>query len=616
VRTWIDTIRPLLALASLALVAASPSFAQPAAAPAPGSETRFALVIGNGDYPNVPLKNPANDARDLAKALAEVGFSVSLVVDGDLAAMNRAIRDFGNAIKRPDAVALFYYSGHGVQYRGANYLVPARSDIQAADELPYAAVNAEQVYAKMESAGDRTNIIVLDACRNNPFPGAERAGERGLAVVGNVQPPQSLIVYATAPGKTAQDGEGRNGVFTAAFIRHLKEPGLDVELMIRKVREDVIAATGGAQVPWHNSSIAGAGFSFAKPEAPRQAAAAAPAPTASPPGAAGVLAIRSDPPGIDVVIDGDRTYRTPFSLDVAPGAHSFEPLATKANRTYYLGESKQWIAVPAGAEVSVPLKPKAGSAKLAFRLVPDGYDVYVDGEKAGTTPLLPIDVKAGGFEVRLERGGERPQFKNFFPAPGETAVVVWGATSEQAVELPRRTVKLDGKPDSWEGLDPLFEALEAAPEEFMGQAAYGIRRVFVCKDDRYLYWRIDFNERNPLADRPKGMGNGIILLFDAWFEGLRRNFSMIVQYNALASRTETSLGSWDDIAKKWSDLASGAIAVKQAKDTLAARLDLAWIEKHCGDEPAKMDLQLANLDANWGKTFETTLRLGFVALKK
>ena len=170
-----------------------------AQSPAP-SEARIALVIGNAAYLNVPLKNPANDARDIAAALQKIGFTVTLLVDADLGAMNRAIRDFGNAIKRQDAVALFYFSGHGVQYQGANYLIPARADIQSADELAYAAVNAEQVYAKMESSGARTNIIILDACRNNPFPGSERAMDRGLAVVSGVQPPRSLIVYSTAPG--------------------------------------------------------------------------------------------------------------------------------------------------------------------------------------------------------------------------------------------------------------------------------------------------------------------------------------------------------------------------------------------------------------------------------
>jgi hypothetical protein len=227
------------------------------------AETRIALVIGNSDYPNVPLKNPVNDARDTATTLGTIGFSVTLLEDVDLASMNRAVRDFGNAIKRPDAVALFYFSGHGVQYGGANYLVPARADIQSADELPYSAMNVEQIYAKMESSGAATNLIILDACRNNPFPGAERALERGLTIVGNVQPPRSLIIYSTAPGKTAQDGEGRNSVFTTALLKHLLDPGLDAELMIRRVRDDVIASTNGAQVPWHNSSLTGKGFFFA-----------------------------------------------------------------------------------------------------------------------------------------------------------------------------------------------------------------------------------------------------------------------------------------------------------------------------------------------------------------
>jgi len=149
------------ALVLAALLLSQGLFATASAQATAPAETRVALVIGNGAYPSVPLKNPVNDARDLSEALKGLGFSVTLVTDADLTSMSRAIRDFGNAIKRPDAVALFYYSGHGVQYQGANYLIPAKADIQAQDELSFSAVNADQVYAKMESSGDRMNIVIL-----------------------------------------------------------------------------------------------------------------------------------------------------------------------------------------------------------------------------------------------------------------------------------------------------------------------------------------------------------------------------------------------------------------------------------------------------------------------
>lgn len=125
-------------------------------------------------------------------------------------------------------------------------------------------MNAELVYAKMEASGAGVNIVILDACRNNPLPGADRSTERGLAVVGNVQPPKSVIIYSTAPGRTAADGEGRNGTFTEALLCNIATPDLDIELMMRRVREEVIQASGGSQVPWQNSSLTGSGFAFAK----------------------------------------------------------------------------------------------------------------------------------------------------------------------------------------------------------------------------------------------------------------------------------------------------------------------------------------------------------------
>ena len=224
-------------------------------------ERRVALVIGNSAYAETPLKNPVNDATDIAAALKESGFAVTLLPNATREAMEKAIRDLGNALKS-GGVGLFYYAGHGVQMKGRNYLIPIGADIQEEDEVGYKAVDADLVLAKMESAGNGTNIVILDACRTNPFPGAARAlGDRGLAVVG-VQPAGSYIIYATQPNATAQDGSGRNGVFTKNLLANLKVPGLDIDLMLRRVRDAVRAETGNAQVPWSSSSLSSAGFMF------------------------------------------------------------------------------------------------------------------------------------------------------------------------------------------------------------------------------------------------------------------------------------------------------------------------------------------------------------------
>jgi hypothetical protein len=377
-----------------------PAFAQ---GTAKAGETRIALVIGNGDYANVPLKNPTNDAKDMAAALQNLGFAVTLLVDADYAAMNRAVRDFGNSIKRQDAVALFFFAGHGVQYQGANYLIPAHADVESADELPYSAVNAEQVYAKMESSGARTNLIILDACRNNPFPGAARALERGLAVVGNVQPPRSLIVYSTAPGKTAQDGEGRNGVFTSALLKHLGDPGLDAELMVRRVREDVIATTNGAQVPWHNSSITGQGFFFA---------------------GRGEINVTTDPVGAEISVNGQSRGLSPIVLSDIPRFGEVEVTARVGNRT-----ASRKVTLRDVPSMDLDLKLESEKGGLAVKANEANCKMLLDGS--------PVTVTASGALEGLDAGTHLLELKGDSSAyRGEVSVVGGKITPVEVVLVP------------------------------------------------------------------------------------------------------------------------------------------------------------------------------------
>jgi len=240
-----STLLVLVVFGACAL--AEPAFAQ--------SEKRIALVIGNGAYRfNNTLKNPPNDAADMASALKRDGFQVTLLTDASRDAMEKSVRAFGTSLKDPDAVGLFYYSGHGAQADGQNYLLPVDSDIQDADELRYKAMDAESILAKMRSAGNKLNIVVLDACRNNPFPGSSRSGEKGLAIV-KVKVPDSVIVFATDPGSTAEDGSGRNSPFTAAFMAVMEKPGMDIAVMMKQVTGRVQAETGGKQTPWVSTNL-------------------------------------------------------------------------------------------------------------------------------------------------------------------------------------------------------------------------------------------------------------------------------------------------------------------------------------------------------------------------
>jgi uncharacterized caspase-like protein len=281
--------RPVLWILGL-LLSASPAHAAaadaPAAAPATASEPRLALVIGNGGYHHVPpLTNPPNDARLAADTLRSLGFRLvgdAALVNADHAAMEHAIRDFGKRL-RGGAVGLFYYAGHGVQIEGENYLVPVGADVEDAADVKYELVNVGYVLDEMKNAANRLNIVILDACRNNPFGGRGlRALSRGLA---QMQAPEgTLISYATQPGNTASDGNGKNSPFTKALTAAMMKPGLGVFDTFNEVGLTVKAATGGQQQPWLASSPIEGTFQFragsaapvpAPPSAPVANAAAA-----------------------------------------------------------------------------------------------------------------------------------------------------------------------------------------------------------------------------------------------------------------------------------------------------------------------------------------------------
>jgi formylglycine-generating enzyme required for sulfatase activity/uncharacterized caspase-like protein len=213
---------------------------------------RVALVIGNAAYEHAPLRNPVNDATDLAKALRAQGFTqVIQVNDADLGGMRRALRDFREALVGAE-LGLFYFAGHGAQFQGENYLIPVRSRIDAAVDLDIEALGAQQVLRQMESAGSRVNVVILDACRDNPYPAAARSGSRGLARVETVTG-GSLIAFATAPGQVADDGAGRNSPYAAALLRYLGEP-LSLPEFFNRVGFAVTETTRGRQVPWYQAS--------------------------------------------------------------------------------------------------------------------------------------------------------------------------------------------------------------------------------------------------------------------------------------------------------------------------------------------------------------------------
>ena len=228
----------------------------------PGSGgARVALVIGNSGYASAPLRNPANDAQAIADALQACGFDVTVKTDCDLETMEKAVAAFGERIRGADA-ALFYYAGHGIQVNGENYLVPVTAEPESEDEVKFRCTNVGLVLAKMKNSGASVNLLILDACRNNPFARSFRSAAQGLATMEAAK--GVLIAYATAPGAVAADGTGNNSVYTASLLQHVREAGLPVEEVFKRVRTDVARLTNDAQIPWENTSLTGQ-FSFVSP---------------------------------------------------------------------------------------------------------------------------------------------------------------------------------------------------------------------------------------------------------------------------------------------------------------------------------------------------------------
>ena len=216
-------------------------------------ESRLALVIGNSSYQSGSLKNPVNDATDMAAMLKKLGFTVILKKNATLEEMEEAIEDFGNRLKR-GGVGLFYYAGHGLQVGGVNYLVPIGAKINKESDVKYKTFDSGRILDEMANANNGLNIVILDACRDNPFSRSFRSTTRGLAIISNA-PSGTFISYSTGANQVARDGEGRNSPYTKALLENIDRPGLSINDVFMKVRSKVKKESG--QIPWELSSLEG-----------------------------------------------------------------------------------------------------------------------------------------------------------------------------------------------------------------------------------------------------------------------------------------------------------------------------------------------------------------------
>lgn len=228
---------------------------------------RTALVIGNGGYEAAPLSNPVNDAADMARVLRDLGFEVIVKTDASRRDMILAVDQFARKLQGAE-VGLFYFAGHGMQIHGRNYLIPVRSHVSSESDVQFEAMDAGRVLGKMQEAGNKLNIVILDACRDNPFKRSFRTENVGLAQMD--APKGTIIAYATSPGSVAADGAGRNGTYTKHLLKNLMAEGLSVQDIFMETGIGVMRETADKQVPWISSTpvsryfLAGKGSSFSE----------------------------------------------------------------------------------------------------------------------------------------------------------------------------------------------------------------------------------------------------------------------------------------------------------------------------------------------------------------
>jgi hypothetical protein len=389
----------LLVTASILAMRATAQEPSPQVQPGPAPEKRLALVIGNGAYPAAPLRNPVNDARAVAERLRGLGFEILVRENASQREMRRAILEFGDRLREDGGVGLFYFAGHGMQVAGRNYLLPVDAVVRSEREVEVESVDVAAVLARMETAKNRLNIVILDACRDNPFERGFRSAAHGLAAI--EAPSGTLVAYATAPGRVARDGDGDHGVYTGALVKALGERGLRIEEMFKRVRQAVQEATGGEQVPWEASSLVGE-FAFAPPATP------AAAPTAAVPvGVVGPRAagrIESMPPGATVHWNGKAVGRTPIVLPgVDPGRHQ---LVLVLDGHLTVSES---VDVRAGQPFWVTRTLDELVGTLEVVTAPSGARLELDGVPIGNSPQRLPRVRVGRHRVAVHHPGYRSE---------------------------------------------------------------------------------------------------------------------------------------------------------------------------------------------------------------
>jgi len=334
------------------------------------AQQKYALVIGNGAYTSGRLANPVNDANDMTAALQSLGFTVDKVLDGNLDQIESAVMRLKNRLSvSKNSYGFFFYAGHGVQSNGVNYLIPIGAAIPSENSLRDRAVSVQWTLSELNDAGNELNIVVLDACRDNPFTWA-RSGSRGLAVISN-QPADSIVVYATSAGSTAADGTGRNGLFTSELLKNIKTPGMEVNEIFRRTGAGVAQASDRKQIPALYSQFFGNAYLSSAP-------AAAPASTVQSSVATGNITVTSAIAG-EILIDGKGT-----GISVKDGGTATITNVSTGNTEVAVKESNgaiikapQMVMVRQGQTVTAAIERAASAPAVQPAAVPVAPPVRV-----------------------------------------------------------------------------------------------------------------------------------------------------------------------------------------------------------------------------------------------
>ena len=410
---------------------------------------KVALVIGNSDYKYVPkLANPKNDADGMNAALQGLGFEVIKVIDGSNSELDEALVAFSKRLTGAK-VGLFYYAGHGVQSQGANYLIPVDANITEDYQLRTKALDSSTVLDVMNFSGCSLNMVILDACRDNPWKSTGRsiAGSRGLSVIGNA-PQGAIIVYATDPGQVAQDGSGKNGTFTEALLKHIATPGIDVKAMFDRVGADVSKGTGGKQNPWISSKFYGSYYlkadeasnaAKAPVQAPSakdsgtQASSASTVPVA--PAAFAELFVTADRSGAEVFVNGKKLGPAGAIYKGQPAGVEIE---LEARSGFWVAKRKMTLRPGELEEVSLQLELL--KANLLFQVAnPAAYTLFLDGAELGklgnglvkglTAGFHDAELKAPGMHWKARVEAKPDSTVTVAALPWEVGGIVFDAPS-------------------------------------------------------------------------------------------------------------------------------------------------------------------------------------------